>query len=112
MPGSKEKSSEDDDFAPTLPCIAAGTWGEKDNHLSNEGQFTEMDFGWLCTKSAQCSKIQIASERQALVLGKIDVFVIFRTFILIQVSVFLSEKEQDHYFVFFRKKGKSEKGLL
>lgn len=113
MVGSKGKSSENDGISPILQCIAAGTRREENSHLSNEGQFPEIDFGWLYTKFAQCSKIQIASERQALALGNIDVFFVFRTFILIQITLLLAEKGRGHHFVFFRENEiKAEEGLF
>lgn len=100
--GNKEKSLENDDLVPTLQCMDAGNWRGKDSHLFNEDQLTESNFGWLCTKFAKYSKIQIASERQAISLGTIGIFFIFRTFILVQISLFLVEKEQGHFFVYFR----------
>lgn len=42
--------------------------------------------------------------RQVPSLGNTDVLFIFRTFILIQISLFLVDKGQGYYFVYFREK--------
>ena len=72
---------------------------DKDSHLLNEDQLIDTNFGGPSTRYAKCSKIQVVSERRALVLGNTEVFFIFRTFILIQISLVLAGKGQGYYFI-------------